>query len=85
MQLDLFTEATVARPTQRSATGVVPKVAARLGYDYCGQCEHCGGFVTLTGEWGPRGWTHRDTGRPECHPRDVAIRQRFAHIYAASS
>jgi hypothetical protein len=80
-QLDLFTEPTLARPTQRSATGVVPAVARWLGYDWCGCCEHCGGGVTLAGEWGPRGWLHRSTGSPWCDPRDIAIRQRFAHLY----
>lgn len=79
-QLDLFAAPTIARPTQRSAAGVVPDVAARLGYDYCGQCEHCGEFVTLTGTWGPAGWLHRSTGRNECHPRHVAVRDRFRHI-----
>jgi hypothetical protein len=80
-QLDLFTEPTRARPTRISAAGVVPKVAKRLGYDFCGCCEHCGGFVTLTGDWGPDGWIHRNTGSTWCDPRDVAIRERFAHLY----
>lgn len=76
-QLDLFTAPTIARPTQRSACQLVPKVARRLGYRFAGQCQHCGGFVTLAGEWGPAGWLHRDTGRNGCDPRAVAVREHW--------
>lgn len=81
-QLDLFTAPTIARPTQRSACRVVPTVARRLGYDFVGMCEHCGECVTLAVgmAWGPAGWLHRSTGRNECDPRTVAVRERFRHI-----
>jgi len=78
-QLDLFTALTIARPTQRSCTGIVEHVARRLGYAFAGCCQHCGGGVVLPlgTEWGPAGWLHRDTGRNECDPRNVAVRAYY--------
>jgi hypothetical protein len=68
-QLDLFTTDepdTYATPTKSSATGVMVRVATRVGYDYVSACRWCEDFVILAGEWRPDGWTHKRTGHARC-------------------
>lgn len=60
---------TYATPYQRSAAGVPPRVARRVGYDYISACRWCSDFVVLRGAWRRGGWIHTETGEGQCLQR----------------
>jgi hypothetical protein len=71
-QLDLLYQdepETVATPYKRSAAGVIPRVAKRVGYDWISACRWCDDCVILVGAWRRDGWVHRETGEVRCLER----------------